>query len=78
MQAHIRPYNSEEMQLLVGTVIKYNKNGDRELVLSFHAEDNSVETNSGIVMEFTLLMDYTINGHPCGVFEHLENGEWVK
>ena len=25
-----------------------------------------------------VLKDYTINGSPCGVLEHLENGEWVK
>ena len=76
--ARLRSYNSEEMQLLVGKVIKHNKSGDRELVLSFHADDNSVETKSWLMWGHTLLSYYTINGSRCGVFEHLDNGEWVR
>ena len=66
------------MQSLVGKTIKHNKNGDCELVLSFHADNNSVETKSWLMMEDTLLREYTINGRQCGVLEHVENGEWVE
>lgn len=77
VQARLRPFNADEMKALVGKVIE-DKDGDCYLIYKYDATDNTVETSSCFVTDCYLLKDYTLDGKPCGVLEHLENGEWVK
>lgn len=77
-QARLRPYNAGEMRGLVGKVIE--RNSSAYLVYSFAHDDleTTVSIEGKYLSENTLLKDFTIDGKPCGVLEHLENGEWVK
>jgi hypothetical protein len=77
-KAHIRPYNADEMSALVGKVINHQESGDRIFVFGYDRSDNTVETMHFFITATQLLNEYTIDGAPCGVFEHLENGEWVE
>lgn len=75
-QARLRPYNAEEMRGLVGKVVE---NGVRAmLVLSYRKDLNKILTDDRSLYAEQILTDCTIDGKPCGVLEHLENGEWVK
>jgi hypothetical protein len=76
-QARLRPYNAEEMKALVGKVIEFDVFA--QLVLMYDGKDNAILAGDGYwISESILLKDYTIDGQPCGVFEHMENGEWVE
>ena len=76
-QARLRPYNAAEMRGLVGKVIEFDVFA--QLVLMYDGKDNAILAGDGDwISESTLLKDYTIDGHPCGVLEHLEDGEWVE
>ena len=66
------------MQELVGKVIesKYSAH----LIYAFDKTTKKIETPYEF-FDAQLLLDscFTINGKPCGIFEHLnENGEWVE
>ena len=80
-QARLRPYNADEMRALVGKVIATKE--DIALVVGYRGCQNKVivgmHENHGYFSAEKLL-DYnaTIDGKPCGKFEHLENGEWVE
>jgi hypothetical protein len=76
-QARKRPFNDKEMEALVGKVIKGE--GRIDLIFSFNMTNKKVETNYAFY-DAELLMDgnFTIDGKPCYVLEHLENGEWVE
>jgi hypothetical protein len=79
LEARLRPFNADEMKALVGKVIEHKK--DLHLVTNYlnDTADNEpfvcVGTNwreaKGLIEH-----NYTIDGTPCGVFEHLEDGEW--
>lgn len=77
VQARLRPFNADEMRGLVGKVIEWK--GDAFVVTAFSSERKLVVFDS-IHHTADELIDsgYTIDGKPCGVFEHLENGEWVE
>lgn len=78
-QARLRPYNAEEMKALVGTVIE--KGPSMHIVTGFeNVFDNEcmVHANGCLYGANDLLRQFTIDGSPCGVPEHLENGEWVE
>jgi hypothetical protein len=76
--ARLRLYNAEEMQGLIGKVVG-NEHGNMFLITAFVAYDGGEVCADGVVYNADdLLETYTINGSPCGVLEHLENGEWVK
>jgi hypothetical protein len=76
-QARPRPYNAEEMQKLVGKVLELD--GNRDLVISYDEYSESVYADAMWMNSDELLSSgYTIDGELCGVFEHLEDGEWVK
>ena len=77
-QARLRPYNAEEMKALVGKPITmldgavclctvYSKRDDSVILDDIHWDAQEL-----------LRSGYTIANKPCGVFEHLEEGEWVK
>lgn len=76
-EAHIRPYNAEEMKALVGKVI--DRDGDRGLVLFYEDHTNKVYIMGAWFTADIVMKRYTINGLPCGVLEHLnEEGKWVE
>lgn len=75
--ARLRPYNAEEMKALVGKVISHQPNA--YLCVGFHRGNETVDYGPYRHTEQDLLKTgATIDGKPCGVLEHLENGEWVK
>lgn len=86
-QARCRPYNADEMKLLVGKVLTYIKNDNLNMVTDYINEVDeddpsyhycTVYVNGDHYVASELLDEFTINGSPCGVLEHLENGAWVK
>lgn len=76
-QARIRKYNEKEMQGLVGKVIEndnfahFINTFDKYLI-------EAVSGSDGYTASELLEFGYTINGKPCGKFEHLKNGKWVE
>lgn len=76
-QARLRPYNAEEMKALVGQVLKHDTGN--YLVTAFENRWNQVKIESVWREEDELVKLWTkLDGQPCGVLEHLENGEWVR
>jgi hypothetical protein len=77
IEARKRPFNEKEMKALVGKVIGWENN--LELVISYNAADGDVYVDQ-MWCSAKYLMDneYTIDGKPCYVLEHLEKGEWVE
>lgn len=80
-QARLRPYNADEMKALVGEKVT-NKEGNIYLCTAFIKEtytcNAAVDIDSWVTAGGLLEYGYVIDGKPCGVFEHLEDGEWVK
>lgn len=77
-QARLRPYDEEEMKALLGKAIE--RHSSAYLVISYAHDDleTTVYIEGKYLSADNLLRDFTINGKPCGVLEHLEDGEWVK
>jgi hypothetical protein len=82
VSARLRPYNAEEMRELVGKVIEDNHNA--HLVIGLIKPDPAenvscfVRAGQSWITSDKLLQKFTIDGKPCGVLEHLEDGEWVR
>lgn len=83
-QARLRPYNAEEMKALLGKVVT-EKEYDyyAYLVTAYTAKLDgknlvAVAIDDAWIQADDVLRLYTINNKPCGVLEHLENGEWVE
>lgn len=77
-QARLRPYNADEMKALVGKPITL-LDGAVCLCTVYSKRDKSVILDSiHWDAEELLISGYTIDNKPCGKFEHLEDGEWVK
>ena len=86
-QAHLRPYNVEEMPELVGKVIKFGP-GQFSLCLrvkglwaDFLDDCDNEDDRARIISYDCDMLKYTntIDGKPCAVLEHLnEKGEWVE
>jgi hypothetical protein len=77
VEARLRPFNEKEMRELVGKTITYKTSEEVFLVTYF----NKVHVGLGhlCLTAEDLLNKYTkVDGTPCGVYEHFENGEWVK
>jgi hypothetical protein len=81
-QARLRTYNAEEMRELVGKVVTTSSGRHCTLVTACKQEYSVIEPQVMLDkwMYATDLLHggNTIDGKPCGVFEHLENGEWVE
>jgi hypothetical protein len=78
VQARKRPFNAEEMRNLLGKVVT---NGtDAFLICVYYGETNCVSAGSFAEFNAKSLIknNFTVDGKPCYVLEHLENGEWVK
>lgn len=83
-QARLRPYNKEELRLLIGKVVCECDGVSLLLVTGYNEDDDcGMQPAVRFLGEWTTAEelcrgDYSIDGHPCGVLEHLENGEWVE
>ena len=76
-QARLRPYNAEEMRSLVGKVIE--NHNYTHFINAFDIDLQEVVSGSdGYTAKELVEFGYTIDGAPCGVLEHFENGEWVE
>jgi hypothetical protein len=75
-QARKRPFNEKEMKALVGKVFK-DDCGIVSLVIGYDSK-NIGTAYRHYSAEDLILYNYTIDGKPCYVLEHLENGEWVE
>lgn len=78
-QARPRPYNAKEMRGMVGKVL--NNPCSSRLVTAYRESDCiKILTSIGwYTADDLMTSDYTIDGKPCGVLEHLnENEEWVE
>lgn len=75
-----RPFNEKEMQGLVGKIMEHATG--RYLITacaSFSTGEWKIEADDQYYLaELLLKDDFTIDGKPCYVLEHLENGEWVE
>lgn len=76
-QARLRPYNAEEIPDLPFEVTKKNSNF-RTTVVSCRGNKVWLAVSTIAFSTEELMQDFTTKGEPCGVLEHLENGEWVK
>lgn len=82
IEARQRPFNAEEMEALVGKV--YESACCTFLVAGYDMRKKSIKVNE-LWFDSEELMNgkksvkpLLINGKPCYVLEHLENGEWVE
>lgn len=77
--ARLRPFNSDEMKEMVGKIIDINQH--KLIVHRFDVSKKTLQIGNYIDVRANDLLEreeWHINGKPCGVFEHLENGEWVQ
>ena len=85
--ARLRPYNTDELRALVGEVVEETLcgYGESSLLITAYNSGKDCETEPAVMLldewvDVSALCagDYSIDGKPCGVFEHLENGVWVE
>ena len=78
-EARLRPYHEDEMKALVGKSITF-KDGAVCLCTAWAAQRKQIILdNASWTAEGLLNVGYTIDGKPCGVYEHLnDEGEWVE
>lgn len=76
-QARLRPYNAEETPKLPFEVSEINSDF-RTIVVSCKGDKIWLGGASTAISTEELMRDFTIDGSPCGVLEHLENGQWVQ
>lgn len=79
-EARLRPYNTDEMKALVGKIVEH-ENG-RYLVTACTSFQNGC-CQVRLIDQFysaEVLFEekFYIDNSPCGVLEHLEDGEWVE
>ena len=76
-EARLRPFNKSEMLKLLGKVVE---NKETKNVFLIHSvTDSKIGIGQVFIKKEVLLKSHTfIDGSPCGVYEHLENGEWVE
>lgn len=78
VQARLRPYSEAGMKALVGRLITL-EDGAVCLCTAWSAQSNHIILdNTSWKAQELLNAGCSINGIPCGVFENLENGEWVE
>lgn len=77
-QARLRPFKAEEIYVLPFGVRAKNSSF-RTIVVSCDGENLWLGGASLAITTQELLKEFTFaNGSPCGVKEHLEDGEWVE
>lgn len=86
-EARKRPFNADEMRVLVGKVLTDKGNGNVTMVTDFINEyDKYEDYNYCMIYAYgehyvaeDLINEYTIDDKPCYKLEHLnEKGEWVE
>lgn len=77
-EARLRPFNESEMRELVGKMVECKSKV--HIICSFIQETDAFYVRGGVswYSPEALLRDYTLEGKPCGVYEHKKNGEWVE
>lgn len=75
-QARLRWYNANEMRGLVGKVVKHNNSF--YLVTGYDQDCNKACVAGKWFSVNGIMLYFSIDGKPCGVLEHLEDGEWIK
>lgn len=75
--ARLRPYNAEEIPDLPFEVTERNSNF-RTTIVSCRGNKVWLAGASTAISTEELMRDFTAKGEPCGILEHLEDGEWVK
>jgi hypothetical protein len=76
-EARLRPFNEKEMRELVGKTIANKTTKTRYLIVT--SNSTCVSAAGYIYNKEELFDNFTFtDGTPCGVYEHFENGEWVK
>lgn len=76
-QAHLRPYDAGEVPDLPFEVTEKNSNF-RTTVVSCNGDKVWLAGASIAISTEELMRDFTAKGNPCGILEHLKDGEWVK
>ena len=75
--ARKRPFNADEIKALIGKVLRGDKFDFCALIT--YTEEETIETQHFTYTSDELINDYTIDGKPCYVLEHLnDKGEWVE
>ena len=77
-QARLRPWNDDELKSKVGKVFEMG-NGDLTLCLGYQRDiADLIFVGKLMSAQSFAESDWKLDGSPCGVFEHYEQGEWVK
>ena len=76
-EARLRPFNNDEMRELVGKTIASKYTEASFLIISSISNYVNIAGDMYSCEDFLKYFTFT-NGQPCGVYEHFENGEWVK
>ena len=86
-QARLRQYTAAELRKLVGTIIEETACGAGESSLLVTAYNSGIDCDAEpavmmldewIGVNALCSGDYSVDGHVCGVFEHVDAGEWVE
>lgn len=76
--ARLRPYNADEMKALVGKVTK-DTHGNISFITGYCVNKEVVYSGTtNFTAECLLHSCCFLDNAPCGVLEHIENGEWVE
>ena len=76
--ARLRPWNDDELKSKVGKVFEMG-NGDLTLCLGYQRDiADLIFVGKLMSAQSFAESDWKLDGSPCGVFEHYEQGEWVK
>ena len=77
-RARLRPWNCEELKSKVGKVFE-DEFGNRMLCIKYYKDDAYLYfiVRSMSAADF-VNSSWTLDGLPCGVLEHDEQGEWVE
>lgn len=75
--ARLRPYNASELEALVGINVLVDS---RCLItVTGYCREQGTVLLDGLWKDGAYLLEHCLlNGRPCGVFEHPENGEWRR
>lgn len=76
-EARLRPFNESEMRALVGKTIANKITETSYLIVTSNPYCVSAAGDMYCSEKLFDLFTFT-DGTPCGVYEHKENGEWVK
>lgn len=76
-EARLRPFNESEMRALVGKTIANKITETSYLIVTSNPYCVSAAGDMYCSEKLFDLFTFT-DGSPCGVYEHFENGEWVK